>query len=153
MWHIANWGRGTSCTYLGGMSLRGVSSPHRYRQGMRGRTKAVILQLLKEYHRVELAFQVGYENGVQILRKQHSEDMTKVAADIFAHYYITGRNHLAIKLIVSACLSACYMHYMYMLHACYMHVTCICTVYICISLPPFTLPPSLPPSPPAPPPG
>ena len=114
VWHFANWGCGTSCTYLGGMLLRGVSSPHRYRQGMRGRTKAVILQLLKEYHRVELAFQVGYENGVQILRKQHSEDMTKVAADIFAHYYITGRNHLAIKLIVSA-----------------LHVTCItCTCYM-----------------------
>ncbi len=69
---------------------------------MRGRTKAVILDLLKEYHRVEEAFQEGYEKGVQILRKQHSEDMSKVAADIFAHYYIVGRNRLAIKLIVSS---------------------------------------------------
>lgn len=75
--------------------------PIRYRQGLRGNTKAVILELLKEYHRVEDAFQGGYENGVQLLRKQHSEDMDKVAKDIFAHYYITGRNKLAIKLIVS----------------------------------------------------
>lgn len=68
---------------------------------MRGKTKAVILELLKEYHRVEEAFQNGYENGVAILRKQHSDDFAKVTADIFAHYYISGRNKLAIKLIVS----------------------------------------------------
>ena len=72
----------------------------RYRNGMRGRTRAVILELLKEYHRVEDAFQGGYEKGVQVLRKQHSENMEKVAADIFAHYYISGRNKLTIKLIV-----------------------------------------------------
>lgn len=68
---------------------------------MRGRTNTVILEFLKEYHRVEVAFQEGYEKGVQILQKEHSEDMAKVASDIFAHYYITGRNRLAIKLIVS----------------------------------------------------
>ena len=68
---------------------------------MRGHTTAVILELLKEYHRVEEVFQGGYEKGVQILRKRHSEDMVKVAEDIFAHYYISGRNTLAIKLIVS----------------------------------------------------
>lgn len=61
----------------------------------------VVLGLLREYYRVEIAFQEGYENGVQILRKQHSENMEKVAADIFAHYYISGRNMLAVKLIVS----------------------------------------------------
>jgi hypothetical protein len=61
----------------------------------------VILELLKEYCRVEEAFQGGYENGVQILRKHHSEDMEIVARDIFAHYYISARNKLAIKLIVS----------------------------------------------------
>ena len=62
----------------------------------------MILDLLKEYQRVEEAFQLGYESGVQILRKQHAEDMAKVVCDIFAHYYIAGRNALAIKLIVSA---------------------------------------------------
>ena len=41
----------------------------------------------------------GYEMGVQVLRQQHSEDMAKVVQDIFSHYYITGRNALAIKLI------------------------------------------------------
>ena len=43
----------------------------------------------------------GYEKGVQKLRVVHAEDMAKVAADIFAHYYIAGRNALAVKLIVS----------------------------------------------------
>ena len=32
----------------------------RYRQGMRGRMKAVILELLQEYYRVEEAFQGEY---------------------------------------------------------------------------------------------
>ena len=36
-----------------------------------------------------------------MLRAHHSSDVAKVAADIFAHYYITGRNALAVKLIVS----------------------------------------------------
>ena len=82
--------------------------------------KAVILELLREYCRVEEAFQSesyashphtltpphphtpdGYEKGVQKLRVDHSEDMAKVTADIFAHYYIAGRNALAVKLIVS----------------------------------------------------
>lgn len=36
-----------------------------------------------------------------MVRAQHSDDMTKVAVDIFAHYYITGRNAVAIRLIVS----------------------------------------------------
>jgi hypothetical protein len=43
----------------------------------------------------------GYEKGVQVLRQQHSEDMARVVQDIFSHYYITGRNALTIKLIVS----------------------------------------------------
>ena len=42
----------------------------------------------------------GYEKGVQELRQQHSEDVAKVVQDIFSHYYISGRNSLAIKLIV-----------------------------------------------------
>lgn len=43
----------------------------------------------------------GYDKGVQLLRTKHSDDMAKVAADIFAHYYISGRNTLCIQLIVS----------------------------------------------------
>lgn len=42
----------------------------------------------------------GYEQGVQELRQQHSEDMTNVVQDIFSHYYVAGRNALTIKLIV-----------------------------------------------------
>ena len=34
----------------------------RYRQGMRGRMKAVILELLQEYYRVEEAFQGKYKD-------------------------------------------------------------------------------------------
>lgn len=43
----------------------------------------------------------GYEKGVQVLRQQHSEDTAQVVQDIFSHYYITGRNALTIKLIVT----------------------------------------------------
>ena len=43
----------------------------------------------------------GYDKGVSLLRSHHNGDMAKVAADIFAHYYISGRNSLAVKLIVS----------------------------------------------------
>ena len=62
--------------------------------------------------------------------------MAKVAADIFAHYYIYGRNLLAVKLIVSVC-------------------GCVCVrvrVRVCvlgnnnISSLPLPLPPSFPPS-------
>ena len=45
----------------------------------------------------------GYDKGVSLLRNHHDGDMAKVAADIFAHYYIRGRNSLAVKLIVSVC--------------------------------------------------
>ena len=44
----------------------------------------------------------GYEKGIQALRTQHSDDTAAVAMDIFAHYYIAGRNALTIKLIVSS---------------------------------------------------
>ena len=36
-----------------------------------------------------------------MLNTHHQGDMAKVAADIFAHYYTSGRNALAVKLIVS----------------------------------------------------
>ena len=37
---------------------------------------------------------------MSVLRTYHHGDMAGVAADIFAHYYIAGRNTLAVKLIV-----------------------------------------------------
>ena len=43
----------------------------------------------------------GYDKGVSVLNTHHQGDMAKVAADIFAHYYTSGRNALAVKLIVS----------------------------------------------------
>ena len=82
--------------------------------------RSTIITLLNEYHRVEEIFQGtlprqclpvsvatvcigpgGYDKGVSLLRSHHNGDMAKVAADIFAHYYISGRNSLAVKLIVS----------------------------------------------------
>jgi biotin carboxylase len=71
----------------------------KYRHGTRGRMRSVIITLLNEYHRVEEIFQGGYDKGVSLLRSHHNGDMAKVAADIFAHYYISGRNSLAVKLI------------------------------------------------------
>ena len=43
---------------------RSVTS--RYRQGMRGRLKAVILELLQEYYRVEEAFQGELGTAVSV---------------------------------------------------------------------------------------
>lgn len=42
----------------------------------------------------------GYEGGVPKLRSAHDDDCAQITKDIFAHYYINGRNILAIKLIV-----------------------------------------------------
>lgn len=42
----------------------------------------------------------GHDKGVNKLRTMHDDDCLKVAEDIFAHYYIQGRNELAIQLIV-----------------------------------------------------
>ena len=78
------------------------------------------MQLLNEYYRVENQFQGnmhtlciecihyimcldGYDKGVMRLREEHGEDTAMIATDIFAHYYIAGRNTLAIMLIVRSC--------------------------------------------------
>ena len=88
----------------------------------------VVLDLLKEYYRVEVAFQEGYEKGVQILRKQHSENVGKVAVDIFAHYYIAGRNQLAIKLIV--CLKNTHIHVTSSCSLIYIYVECFLYFFV-----------------------
>lgn len=79
----------------------------------------------------------GYDKGVSLLRNHHNGDMAKVAADIFAHYYIHGRNSLAVKLIVSTC-------------TCVGRELCVGSSSLSFpppSLPPFCLPSSLLPSP------
>jgi len=43
----------------------------------------------------------AYDQGVRDLQDRHSDDMGKVAADIFSHHYLSGKNSLAVKLIVS----------------------------------------------------
>ena len=43
----------------------------------------------------------GYDKGVSVLRTQHHGDMAKVAGDIFAHYYTTGRNASVGKRLLS----------------------------------------------------
>ena len=52
---------GSYAVYEEGVPVYGCSSPLslRYRHGVRGRMKAVILELLNEYHRVEEVFQGG----------------------------------------------------------------------------------------------
>lgn len=71
----------------------------KYRGGQKVRRRTEILQLLKEYYRVEEPFQDGYDKGVRTLQLQHTDNCSKVAEDIFAHYYISGRNALTITLI------------------------------------------------------
>jgi len=53
----------------------------------------------------------AYHQGVKALQETHNDDMSKVAEDIFSHHYLSGKNSLAIKLIVSICSSyTCNIH-------------------------------------------
>jgi biotin carboxylase/biotin carboxyl carrier protein len=84
------------------MNTNGITQLlQRYRNGSKGRMRTEIINLLKEYHRVEEPFQDGHDKGVAKLLLDHNDDCMKVAEDIFAHYYIHGRNELAIKLITA----------------------------------------------------
>ncbi|GIY74925.1 acetyl-CoA carboxylase [Caerostris extrusa] len=81
-----------------------VQLVQRYRNGIRGRMKAVVQELLKLYLSVETEFQNGhYDKCVALLREKHKDDMGTVVDKIFSHLQVSKKNQLIIKLIDHLC--------------------------------------------------
>ncbi|XP_032823616.2 acetyl-CoA carboxylase 1 isoform X2 [Petromyzon marinus] len=77
-----------------------VQLVQRYRSGIRGHMKSVVLDLLRQYLRVETQFQNGhYDKCVIALRENHKGDMTTVVHYIFSHAHVAKKNALVIMLI------------------------------------------------------
>ncbi|GCB68953.1 hypothetical protein scyTo_0000973 [Scyliorhinus torazame] len=81
-----------------------VQLVQRYRSGIRGHLKAVVMDLLRQYLKVEIEFQQGhYEKCVFTLREDHKGDMTTVLNYIFSHAQVTKKNLLVRTLIDQLC--------------------------------------------------
>ncbi|XP_048411956.1 acetyl-CoA carboxylase 2 isoform X2 [Stegostoma tigrinum] len=82
-----------------------VQLVQRYRSGIRGHMKSVVLDLLRRYLSVETQFQQAhYDKCVINLREQHKPDMTPVLDCIFSHAQVAKKNILVIMLIDQLCL-------------------------------------------------
>ncbi|CAG4948776.1 unnamed protein product [Parnassius apollo] len=72
----------------------------RYRNGIRGRMKAAVHDLLKQYYQVESHFQLGaYDKCVMALRERYKDDMQAVANILFSHNQVAKKNLLVTLLI------------------------------------------------------
>ncbi|XP_068167308.1 acetyl-CoA carboxylase isoform X2 [Antennarius striatus] len=81
-----------------------VQLVQRYRSGIRGYTKNVVLDLLKRYLQVEIQFQQAhYDKCVFHLREQHKPDMSPVLEYIFSHAQVSKKNILVTMLIDQLC--------------------------------------------------
>uniref|UniRef100_A0A8C2XAT9 acetyl-CoA carboxylase n=1 Tax=Cyclopterus lumpus TaxID=8103 RepID=A0A8C2XAT9_CYCLU len=81
-----------------------VQLVQRYRSGIRGYMKSVVLDLLKRYLQVEIQFQhAHYDKCVINLREQHKPDMSPVLDYIFSHAQVSKKNILVIMLIDHLC--------------------------------------------------
>ncbi|XP_035212091.1 acetyl-CoA carboxylase-like isoform X1 [Stegodyphus dumicola] len=81
-----------------------VQLVQRYRNGIRGRMKAVVQDLLRQYLSVETEFQNGhYDKCVALLREKHKDEMATVVGKIFSHLQVSKKNQLIIKLIDHLC--------------------------------------------------
>ena len=77
-----------------------VQLVQRYRNGIRGRMKAVVHELLKQYLAVESQFQNGhYDKCVSVLREKNKDNMAAVVATIFSHSKAAKKNLLVTQLI------------------------------------------------------
>uniref|UniRef100_A0A8C8WTC3 Acetyl-CoA carboxylase 1 n=1 Tax=Panthera leo TaxID=9689 RepID=A0A8C8WTC3_PANLE len=75
-----------------------------YRSGTRGYMKAVVLDLLRRYLRVEHHFQQAhYDKCVINLREQLKPNMSQVLDCIFSHAQVAKKNQLVIMLIDELC--------------------------------------------------
>uniref|UniRef100_A0A8C0UYD6 acetyl-CoA carboxylase n=1 Tax=Cyanistes caeruleus TaxID=156563 RepID=A0A8C0UYD6_CYACU len=81
-----------------------VQLVQRYRSGIRGYMKAVVLDLLRRYLQVETQFQhAHYDKCVISLREQCKPNMTPVLESIFSHAQVAKKNQLVIMLIDHLC--------------------------------------------------
>ncbi|XP_071442085.1 acetyl-CoA carboxylase isoform X1 [Hetaerina americana] len=77
-----------------------VQLVQRYRSGIRGRMKAAVHDLLRQYYAVESQFQLGhYDKCVSALREKHKDDMAAVTGTIFSHSQVAKKNMLVTMLI------------------------------------------------------
>ncbi|XP_059611586.1 acetyl-CoA carboxylase [Phlebotomus argentipes] len=77
-----------------------VQLVQRYRNGIRGRMKAAVHELLRQYYAVESQFQHGhYDKCVAGVREKHKDDMTQVVNTIFSHSQVAKKNLLVTLLI------------------------------------------------------
>ncbi|KAM4746168.1 acetyl-CoA carboxylase 2 isoform 5-T5 [Anableps anableps] len=81
-----------------------VQLVQRYRSGIRGYMKSVVLDVLKRYLEVEMQFQQAhYDKCVINLREQHKPDMSPVLDYIFSHAQVSKKNILVTMLIDQLC--------------------------------------------------
>ncbi|KAM4649457.1 LOW QUALITY PROTEIN: acetyl-CoA carboxylase 2 [Amazona ochrocephala] len=81
-----------------------VQLVQRYRSGIPGYMKAVVLDLLRRYLQVETQFQhAHYDKCVISLREQCKPDMTPVLESIFSHAQVAKKNLLVTMLIDQLC--------------------------------------------------
>ncbi|KAG5840361.1 hypothetical protein ANANG_G00187990 [Anguilla anguilla] len=81
-----------------------VQLVQRYRSGIRGYMKSVVLDLLKRYLEVETQFQQAhYDKCVINLREQYKPNMTPVLECIFSHAQVSKKNILVTMLIDQLC--------------------------------------------------
>ncbi|XP_058014157.1 acetyl-CoA carboxylase 2 isoform X1 [Ahaetulla prasina] len=81
-----------------------VQLVQRYRSGIRGHMKSVVLDLLRRYLQVETQFQQAhYDKCVIILREQHMPNMAPVLECIFSHAQVAKKNLLVTMLIDQLC--------------------------------------------------
>ncbi|KAK2522859.1 Acacb [Columba guinea] len=81
-----------------------VQLVQRYRSGIRGYMKAVVLDLLRRYLQVETQFQhAHYDKCVISLREKCKPDMTPVLESIFSHAQVAKKNLLVTMLIDQLC--------------------------------------------------
>uniref|UniRef100_A0AAQ5ZK67 acetyl-CoA carboxylase n=1 Tax=Amphiprion ocellaris TaxID=80972 RepID=A0AAQ5ZK67_AMPOC len=81
-----------------------VQLVQRFRSGIRGYMKSVVLDLLRHYLQVEMQFQQAhYDKCVIHLREQHKPDMSPVLDYIFSHAQVSKKNVLVTMLIDQLC--------------------------------------------------
>lgn len=77
-----------------------VQLVQRYRNGIRGRMKTAVHELLRQYYTVESQFQQGhYDKCVSALIEKYKDDVTTVTGMIFSHNQVTKKNVLVTMLI------------------------------------------------------
>nr|CAD7427551.1 unnamed protein product [Timema monikensis] len=71
-----------------------VQLVQRYRNGIRGRMKTAVYELLNQYYEVESQFQHGsYDKCVTGIRERNKDDMAAVTATIFSHAQVLIAAH------------------------------------------------------------